>query len=31
VLAFIEEEGPVQRCEHAMLVASLPHEILTVA
>ena len=31
VLAFIEEEGPVQRYEYAVLVTSLPHEIRTVA
>lgn len=31
VLAFIEEEGPVQRYEYAVLVTSLAHEIRTVA
>jgi hypothetical protein len=31
VLAFIEEEGPVQRDEYAVLVTSLDHEIRTVA
>ncbi len=31
VLAFIEEDVPVQRYEYAVLVTSLPHEVLTVA
>jgi hypothetical protein len=31
VLAFIEEEGPVQRYEYAVLVTSLPHEIRAMA
>ncbi len=31
VLGFIDEEGPVQRYEYAVLVTSLPHEVRTVA
>jgi hypothetical protein len=31
VLAFIEEDGPVQRYEYAVLVTSLRHEIRTIA
>jgi hypothetical protein len=31
VLGFIDEEGPVQRYEYAVLVTSLPHEIRAVA
>ena len=31
VLAFLEEEGPVQRYEYAVLVTSLPHEVRAVA
>ncbi len=31
VLAFIEEDGPVQRYEYAVLVTSLCHEIRTIA